>query len=168
MRSIGKKSRLRMEYLDAIQKIHDHGIGIDGSFVFGFDTDDEGVFDRTLDFVTRAKIEVPYFSILTPYPGTRLHNRLERERRILSDDWSLYDTSHVVIRPQQLTPDQLQEGYLRTFREAYSTTRTAERLQNTTSLRQFFVPMNFGFRDSLNEMHARRAVPDPAGPVEVR
>jgi radical SAM superfamily enzyme YgiQ (UPF0313 family) len=168
MRSIGKKSRLSMEYLDAIQKIHDHGIGIDGSFVFGFDTDDEGVFDRTLDFVTRAKIEVPYFSILTPYPGTRLHTRMERERRILSDDWSLYDTSHVVIRPQQLTPDQLQEGYLRTFREAYSTTRTAERLKNTTSLRQFFVPMNFGFRDSLNEMHARRAAPDPAESVEVR
>ena len=51
------------------RRIHDHGIGIDGSFVFGFDADDEGVFDRTLEFVLKAKLEVAYFSILTPYPG---------------------------------------------------------------------------------------------------
>jgi radical SAM superfamily enzyme YgiQ (UPF0313 family) len=156
MRSIGRKSRLRMEYLDAIQKIHDHGIGIDGSFVFGFDTDDESVFDRTLDFVTRAKIEVPYFSILTPYPGTRLHARLRAEDRILTEDWSLYDTSHVVIRPKRLTPDQLQEGYLRAFRQAYAKDRMSERLRGTTSCRQLFVPMNFGFRDSLESIFRGR------------
>jgi radical SAM superfamily enzyme YgiQ (UPF0313 family) len=145
-----------MDYLEAIQKIHDHGIGVDGSFVFGFDTDDEGVFDRTLDFVTRARIEVPYFSVLTPYPGTRLHARLTKENRILSHDWSLYDTSHVVIRPTRLTPDQLQEGYLNVFREAYVKDRMIERLRGTTSCRQFFVPMNFGFRDSLEAIHQRR------------
>ncbi len=152
MQSIGKKSRLRMEYLDAIQKIHDHGIGIDGSFVFGFDTDDEGVFDRTLDFVTRAKIEIPYFSILTPYPGTRLHERLAREQRILHRDWSLYDTSHVVIQPRRLTTDQLQEGYLRVFREAYSPSCLAARMRETTSCRPLFVPMNFGFRDGVEKL----------------
>ena len=152
MRSIGKKSRLRMQYLDAIQKIHDHGIGIDGSFVFGFDTDDEGVFERTLDFVTRAKIEVPYFSILTPYPGTRLHERLQREQRILHRDWSLYDTSHVVIRPRRLTADQLQQGYLHVFRQAYSQSCIAARMRHTTSCRPLFVPMNFGFRDGVETL----------------
>jgi radical SAM superfamily enzyme YgiQ (UPF0313 family) len=152
MRSIGRKSRLRMEYMDAIQKIHDHGIGIDGSFVFGFDTDDESVFDRTLEFVTRAKIEVPYFSILTPYPGTRLHERLAAEDRILHRNWSLYDTSHVVIRPKQLTPEQLQEGYLRTFRAAYSQGCMAERFRGTTCCRHLFVPMNFGFRDGVEKL----------------
>jgi radical SAM superfamily enzyme YgiQ (UPF0313 family) len=157
MRSIGRKSRLRMDYLEAIQKIHDHGIGIDGSFVFGFDTDDEGVFDRTLDFVTRAKIEVPYFSVLTPYPGTRLHERMARENRILSHDWSLYDTSHVVIRPKRLTPDQLQQGYLDAFHQAYAKNHMIERLRGTTSCRQFFVPMNFGFRDSLEAIGRRHA-----------
>jgi radical SAM superfamily enzyme YgiQ (UPF0313 family) len=149
MRSIGRKSRLRMDYLDAIQRIHDHGIGIDGSFVFGFDTDDDGVFDRTLDFVTRAKIEVPYYSVLTPYPGTRLHDRLSRENRIVNRDWSFYDTSHVVIRPKQLTPEQLQEGYFRVFRESYAKPSMAARMRDTTSCRQFFVPMNFGFRDGI-------------------
>ena len=143
MLSIGKKSRLRIEYLDAIQKIHDHGIGVDGSFVFGFDTDDEGVFERTLDFVTRAKIEVPYFSILTPYPGTRLYHRLNGEQRILTRDWSLYDTSHVVIEPKQLTPEQLQEGYLTTFREAFSKTCMAARLNHTTSCRALLCAHEF-------------------------
>jgi radical SAM superfamily enzyme YgiQ (UPF0313 family) len=152
MESIGRKSRLGMDYLEAIQRIHDHGIGIDGSFVFGFDTDDEGVFERTLEFVTRAKIEVPYFSVLTPYPGTRLHERMRREGRILTDDWSWYDTSHVVIRPQRLTPDQLEAGYRAVFREAYSKPCMTARLQATTSCRQLFVPMNFAFRDSLTRI----------------
>jgi radical SAM superfamily enzyme YgiQ (UPF0313 family) len=152
MRSIGKKSRLGMQYLDAIQKIHDHGIGIDGSFVFGFDTDDEGVFERTLDFVTRARIEIPYFSILTPYPGTRLYERLQREQRILHRDWSLYDTSHVVSQPRRLTVDQLQAGYLQAFREAYSHSCIAARMRNTTANRPLFVPMNFGFRDGIETL----------------
>jgi radical SAM superfamily enzyme YgiQ (UPF0313 family) len=155
MRSIGRKSRLRMDYLDAIRKIHDHGIGVDGSFVFGFDTDDEGVFDRTLEFVTRARIEAPYFSILTPYPGTRLHTRMEQERRILSRDWSRYDTSQVVIQPKLLTPDQLQEGYFRVFREAYSRSCTAERLRDSTAYKPFFVPMNYGFRESIGELASK-------------
>jgi radical SAM superfamily enzyme YgiQ (UPF0313 family) len=109
-----------------------------------------------LDFVTRAKIEVPYFSILTPYPGTRLHERLRAEDRILTEDWSLYDTSHVVIRPKRMTPDQLQEGYLRAFRQAYAKDCMAERLRGTTSCRQLFVPMNFGFRDSLESIFRGR------------
>ena len=93
------------------RKIHDHGIGIDGSFVFGFDTDDAGVFDRTVEFVIKAKLEVVYFSILTPYPGTRLHKRLKAEGRLLTEDWDLYDANHVVYRPKTFTPDQLLEGY---------------------------------------------------------
>lgn len=161
MQSIGRKSRLRMDYLDAIEKIHDHGIGVDGSFVFGFDTDDESVFDRTVEFVIRAKIEVPYFSILTPYPGTRVHERLDREGRILNRDWSLYDTGHVVIRPKLMTPDQLLEGYLRAFRAAYSQSSMAARLRGTKSCRHLFVPMNFGFRDGIEKLcldHAQAAV----------
>jgi radical SAM superfamily enzyme YgiQ (UPF0313 family) len=165
MRGIGRKSRLRMNYLDAIEKIHDHGIGIDGSFVFGFDTDDAGVFDRTIDFVTRSRIEVPYYSVLTPYPGTRLHARLSEEDRILSHDWSLYDTSHVVIQPKHMTPDDLQEGYLRAFRESYSKPCMTERLKDSTSCRQLFVPMNFGFRDGVAALGSVYGGPSYARPT---
>ena len=137
------------QYYDVVQKLHDHGIGIGGSFVFGFDTDDAGVFDRTLEFVTRAKLEVAYFSILTPYPGTRLHHRLAEERRILSQDWSTYDGSHVVYRPKTFTPEQLLDGYLRTWQQAYSVPTICRRLWGTTAWKSFFYPMNFGFRQSV-------------------
>ena len=114
--SIGRKPNRPENYLEVVKKLHDHGIGIDGSFVFGFDTDDAGVFDRTLEFVLRAKLEVAYFSILTPYPGTRLHQRLAEEGRLLSQDWSIYDANHVVYRPKTFTPDQLLEGYHRALK----------------------------------------------------
>jgi radical SAM superfamily enzyme YgiQ (UPF0313 family) len=84
--AVGKRVNRPGEYMEVVQRIHDHGIGIDGSFVFGFDTDDEGVFDRTLEFVLKAKLEVTYFSILTPYPGTRLHRRLKEQGRLLNQD----------------------------------------------------------------------------------
>jgi len=66
-------------YLDVIHKIHDFGIGLSGAFLFGLDGDDEGVFDRTYEFVQKARLESPYFSILTPYPGTRLYRKLAGE-----------------------------------------------------------------------------------------
>ena len=128
--------------------------GIDGSFVFGFDTDDAGVFDRTLEFVQRAKLEVAYFSILTPYPGTRLHRRLAADGRILSQQWSLYDGSHVVYQPRNLTPDQLLEGYFRAWKEAFSIPSIFHRLWGTTAWKNFFYPMNFGFRQSVSGLRA--------------
>lgn len=152
LRAAGKRVNRPDDYLDVVQRIHDHGIGIDGSFVFGFDTDDAGVFDRTLEFVLRAKIEVAYFSILTPYPGTRLYNRLAREDRLLSRDWSLYDANHVVFRPKQFTPDELLAHYHRAFSELYSISGIFRRLWGTTAWKNFFYPMNFGFRQSVRSL----------------
>jgi radical SAM superfamily enzyme YgiQ (UPF0313 family) len=147
--AMGKRVNHPDQYPEIVQKIHDQGIGIDGSFVFGFDNDDEGVFDRTLEFVLKAKIEVTYFSILTPYPGTRLHQRLTREDRILTSDWSLYDANHVVFKPNTLTADQLLEGYYRVFKEVYSIPSIFKRLWGTTSWKNLFYPMNIGFRHSV-------------------
>ena len=152
LRSIGHKPNRPELYLETVQKIHDHGIGIDASFVFGFDTDDDSVFDRTVDFVLRSKVEVTYFSILTPYPGTRLFSRMKSEDRLLTTDWTLYDTSHVVYRPMTLTTDQLLEGYYRALKEAYTVGSIFKRLWGTTSYKNFFYPMNLGFRQSANAM----------------
>lgn len=152
LHAVGKRTNKPQNYLDTVQKIHDHGIGIDASFVFGFDGDDTSVFDRTVEFVNRAKIEVVYYSILTPYPGTRLHKRLAAEGRILTRDWSLYDMSHVVYRPGKLTPDQLQEGCHRALKETYTYSSIFHRLWGTTSYKNFFYPMNFGFRQGAKTL----------------
>lgn len=170
LRGIGRKPNHPEQYLETVRKIHDHGIGIDASFVFGFDTDDSGVFDRTLEFVQRAKIEVTYFSILTPYPGTRLYQRMQAEGRLLTTDWSCYDTSHVVYQPRTFSPGQLLEGYYRALKSAYSIGSIFQRLRGTTAYKNFFYPMNFGFRQSANALWrayrngAMRVEPVPAGP----
>ena len=152
IKSIGKGVNKPSEYLDVVKKIHDHGIGIDGSFVFGFDTDDAGVFDRTVEFVIKAKLEVVYFSILTPYPGTRLHQRLTEEGRLLTEDWNLYDANHVVYQPKTFTPDQLLEGYYGALKEVYTVPSIMKRLWGTTSWKNFFYPMNFAFRGGVNRL----------------
>lgn len=152
LRSIGKRVNQPHRYFEVVQRIHDHGIGIDGSFVFGFDSDDAGVFDRTLEFVTKAKLDIAYFSVLTPYPGTRLHQRLRAEERLLTDDWSLYDGSRVVYRPKQFTPDQLLGGYYRVLKEFYRIPSIVGRLWGTNAYKNFFYPMNFGFRQSVNKL----------------
>jgi radical SAM superfamily enzyme YgiQ (UPF0313 family) len=95
-----------------VKTIQGHHIGIHGSFIFGFDEDQPTVFKDTIDFVQKNKIELPNFSILTPFPGTPLQKRLEEEGRIFDHDWSHYDMSHVVFKPRQMTVRDLQEGYL--------------------------------------------------------
>lgn len=150
--SVGKRVNKPAEYLDVVNKLHDHGIGIDGSFVFGFDSDDPGVYDRTVEFVLKAKLEVIYFSILTPYPGTRLHKRLVAENRLLTSDWSLYDANHVVFRPKNCTPDELLGGYYRALREVYTIPSIMRRMWGTTAWKNLFYPMNFGFRHGVNRL----------------
>ncbi len=158
--SVGKKFNRPKDYLDIVKKIHDHGIGIDGSFVFGFDQDTEAAFDRTLDFVMRAKLEIAYFSILTPYPGTRLHARLAAENRLLSQDWDYYDANHVVFRPKLLRPEKLLEGYQYVMKEFYSLSSIFRRLWGTTAWKNLFYPMNLGFRSSLYKMLKQSKTPE--------
>ncbi len=100
------------ELAHLVKVIQGYRIGIQGAFIFGFDEDDPSVFQKTVHFVQKNHIELPTFSILTPFPGTPLRKRLEKEERIFDQDWSHYDMSHVVFRPKKMTPHQLQEGYL--------------------------------------------------------
>jgi radical SAM superfamily enzyme YgiQ (UPF0313 family) len=164
LEAIGKRVNRPAQYLDVVRRIHDHGIGIDGSFVFGFDTDTLDVFDQTVEFVLKAKLEVAYFSILTPYPGTRLHKRLAAENRIISRNWSIYDANHVVFQPRNFTPDQLLEGYFKAFQQVYTVSSIFKRMWNTTSWKNFFYPMNAGFRHSINRL-ARQALSEARNPT---
>jgi radical SAM superfamily enzyme YgiQ (UPF0313 family) len=97
-----------------IRIFHDHGMIVQGSFIFGHDDDRKDVFCRTIDFIQETGIQVPVFAILTPYPASRLRARLEREGRLLPEgrDWRLYDVSHALFRPVHMTPEELEEGFL--------------------------------------------------------
>ncbi len=92
---------------------------VNASFVFGMDSDDEAVFARTTEWAIQQGIETATFHILTPYPGTELHNRMSAQGRMLHRDWDLYDTRHAVFQPARMTPQRLEEGYWKSYRDFY-------------------------------------------------
>jgi radical SAM superfamily enzyme YgiQ (UPF0313 family) len=106
-------------YAELVRQLHRAHIAVQGCFVFGFDHDTPEVFARTVDRVAELKIDIPRYSLYTPYPGTRLFKRLQAEGRLLSVDWSDYDTMHVVFEPKQMSPVQLYEGFRWAYRETF-------------------------------------------------
>ncbi len=119
LREQNKVQNLNRDYNAAIRRLHDLGVMINGSFVFGMDHDDETVFARTVAWAIELGIETATFHILTPYPGTALYERMAAQGRLTSGNWDLYDTRHVVFRPIQMTPSALEAGYWRAYREFY-------------------------------------------------
>lgn len=114
-----KRQNLARDYEAAIRRVHDLGIMANASFVFGLDDDGPDVFDRTVTWAVSQSIETATFHIMTPYPGTALHDRVTAEGRITDIDWDHYDTRHVVYRPLRMTADDLLDGYRRAYRDFY-------------------------------------------------
>lgn len=119
LRRHAKLQNLSRSYDEAIRRAHAAGVMVNGSFVFGLDDDGPDVFDRTVEWAISRSLETATFHIMTPYPGTALYRRLASEGRIVSSDWDLYDTRHVVYRPLKIRPDELESGYWRAYREFY-------------------------------------------------
>jgi radical SAM superfamily enzyme YgiQ (UPF0313 family) len=115
----GRGMRRPNPYQAAIQRLHGLGVMVNASFVFGMDSDDETVFDRTVEWAIAQGVETATFHILTPYPGTGLHERMHAEGRITTTDWDLYDTRHAVYTPRRMSAEQLEAGYWRAYRQFY-------------------------------------------------
>jgi radical SAM superfamily enzyme YgiQ (UPF0313 family) len=114
-----KHQNLNRDYNVAIRRLHDLGVMVNGSFVFGMDHDDDTVFDRTVAWAIEQGIETATFHILTPYPDTALFERMQAQGRMTTTNWDLFDTRHVVYQPTKLTPDALEAGYWRAYRDFY-------------------------------------------------
>jgi radical SAM superfamily enzyme YgiQ (UPF0313 family) len=114
-----KLHNIGRSYDRAISRLHDLGVMVNASFVFGMDHDGPDVFDRTVDWAIERGVETATFHVLTPYPGTGLHRRMAEQGRILHDDWDRYDTRHVVFRPAGMTVDELESGYWRAYERFY-------------------------------------------------
>jgi radical SAM superfamily enzyme YgiQ (UPF0313 family) len=110
LQSMNKKVNLQRDYQDVFQKIHDHQIGIHGSFIFGTDEDTIETLQRRLDFILENHIDVIQHCTLTPYPGTRLFDRLLKEGRLFYTnfpvDWGRYDLTEILFKPQNLEVDE--------------------------------------------------------------
>jgi len=129
---------------ESVARVHDAGIRVMGSFVFGLDGDDSTCFDRTLEFIDDSKIDYVVANIIQPYPGTGTFRDAVAGDAFLpwascpagSDvamdfNWPLFDGAHVLVRPRGMTVDELQEGYYYFLREAYSLTGILRRLRES-------------------------------------
>jgi radical SAM superfamily enzyme YgiQ (UPF0313 family) len=126
LKQSNKKQNLQRDYVSAVQRLHRQGIMINGSFVFGLDDDGPDVFSRTVDWAVSNGITTSTFHVLTPYPGTKLFSDMEQQGRIITRNWDLYDTRHVVYQTARLTDKQLVDGYHQAYREFYSWTNIAK------------------------------------------
>ena len=143
---IDKGFNVAKRYGDLVKRVHGYGIAIQGAFVFGFDSDDTSVFRRTVEAVEELKIDLPRFSIFTPFPGTPVFEKLEEEGRIIERDWALYDAQHVVFRPERMSPEQLQEGLHWAWRRTYRTKSIVRRVAASRCTPAVSVAANIGYK----------------------
>jgi radical SAM superfamily enzyme YgiQ (UPF0313 family) len=155
MNGVRKNFNRVSEYERAIQRIHAHGIAVQAGIVFGFDQDTPGIFRDTLDFLEAAGVDNATFNILTPFPGTRIFERLEAEGRITTRDWSKYNgRANVVFRPKQMSPEELLSGYRFANRRFYSLRSISKRLLRSRIGLAWTLPLNlsYDFALSLNSI----------------
>jgi radical SAM superfamily enzyme YgiQ (UPF0313 family) len=164
LREVGKIQNIHQDYVTCINRLHDNGIPILGSFIVGFDNDDQFCFERLLEFVFKAKIEVIDISTLTPYPGTLLYKRLKREGRLVDDRWWLrYNSNDVVYQPKLMSREQLHDGRIFALSQLYRLYPTARRCAEGWSRRSFFANLitwkaNMGYRASTRAIGKRQTL----------
>jgi len=115
-------------YKECVRLLHSLNMYVFGSFVFGFDEDDKSVFDEIIDFVDECAIDLAHYAILTPFPGSKLFHDLKEQSRILTYDWSKYDSLHVTFRPNKMSAEELQTE----FKKAYTKTHSLKSILRRT------------------------------------
>ena len=107
-------------YAEYIDKIQSKGIGVYGSFILGFDEDNNDTVEKTTRFINDHYLLGAQITILTPFPGCRLRARLEKENRILHNDWRWYTVWNAVIQHPNFTPEELEANLLKIYRSVYN------------------------------------------------
>jgi len=142
-----------VDYTTLIADLHDLGIAIQGCFVFGLDHDTLDVFENTAAFAIDNGIDLPRFAIVTPFPGTPLHTRLESQGRILTRNWELYDGQHVVFQPLNMSVPELTAGHERAWKQVYRYSAIASRLWKARAFEPLGIAANLGYRFYAHHLH---------------
>jgi len=144
--SVNKTQNSVEKYNLLIRAIHDRGIMINASLVFGLDFDTKDVFSKTLNWLVENRIETMTAHILTPYPGTVLYGKMLSENRITDFNSSKYNTSNVVFKPLGMTPEELREGYLWIYKKFYTFKNIFKRIPQNSNQKLAFVLFNIFYR----------------------
>lgn len=108
------------EIVTAIRSFKENKIKIHGMFVLGGEDDNKNTIWETLRFAIKQKIDTIQMTILTPFPGTKVYEDLEAQKRIFTKDWSLYDAQHIVFKPKLLSAQELQHNIVKAYKKFYS------------------------------------------------
>ncbi|MFA5119272.1 MAG: radical SAM protein [Candidatus Omnitrophota bacterium] len=117
------KKQTVTQIIESIRSFHKRRIKVHGMFVLGSEDDTAKTVKDTLRFAIKQKIDTIQMSILTPFPGTKIQQVLDKEKRIFSRDWSLYDGQHIVFKPKLLSAKELQLLVLKAYMKFYSLPR---------------------------------------------
>lgn len=115
-----KKSQTVEDIKHCIKTMHSIDVFITGFFVFGSDEDTVSTIQETVDFAMKEEIDFAGFMPMTPYPGTPFFKEMEKEKRIFTKDWELYDVEHVVYFPKKMTPYELYTETLKCYKTFYT------------------------------------------------
>ncbi len=138
--NVGKKTNKILEYSIGVKRLHEYDMHVNGSFIFGFDTDTLDIFDKTYDMINQIEIDNPVINILIPYPGTPLFERYKAEGRLLTYDWSKYNNENVVFKPKNMSPQELLRNARGTHKKLYTYPKIITRT---------FKSLRFGFHNFL-------------------
>jgi radical SAM superfamily enzyme YgiQ (UPF0313 family) len=129
LRSIGKRQNRAGKYTEAIARLHDQGICVMAGFISGFDTQSAADITSTAERLNAIGVDVPFLSILTPFRGTPLYERLNEAGRILEDrDWPHYNGYNVAFQPAQMSPAELLAVHRALWQRAFAPSAVIERL----------------------------------------
>ncbi len=130
LKSIEKRQSVD-DIVRAVDVFHKYGIKVHGMFIFGTDEDTPEIFNSTVQFCKREGIDTVQYLALTPFPGTPVFEGLRASRRLLHEEWQYYDGQHVVFRPKNMKPEELQEGIINSYKAFYSYLTLADDILKT-------------------------------------
>ncbi len=140
------------KYKDVVEKLHNKRIVVLGTFMLGMDHDTVQSIRNMPDLIHETKIDIPRFAILTPFPNTAFYKRLDSESRILTKDWSLYDSIHCVFQPKNMSSHELENEFISLWKECYSIKRILSRLKYTPQRKFTSLVTNIGFNIYANNI----------------
>jgi radical SAM superfamily enzyme YgiQ (UPF0313 family) len=131
----GWKARQSHRYVEAVRAIQDAGVTVNTCFIVGLDGDGAGVFDDIRGFVELAEPLEIQVTVLTPFPGTPLADRLRREGRLDAEPfWHKCTLFDVNYEPLGMTRQQLRRGLYQLFSDLYNQEAFSRRKRQYMSL----------------------------------
>jgi radical SAM superfamily enzyme YgiQ (UPF0313 family) len=148
----------------ALANLRRHKIRLYATFIFGYDDDDRETFRTTADFARRHRFYIAAFNHLTPFPGTPLYERMQRDGQLIYESWwtdPRYRYNHIPFRPKQLAPEELQRLCIDARASFYSAASIARRLMDPVNRSNGFMARNFPLINLMlrGEVHQRDELP---------